>query len=150
MTRFKDNICVVTGAAKGIGEATARRLAAEGGAVMVLDLKFGEAERAAEHIIQQGGFAEAYTCDVSDEDSVRQVFAEIEQHHGRIDVLVNNAGAGGPLGPVEGISLADWHALLAVNLDGVFLCTREALARMKVAGSGSIVNISSIYGLGSV
>ncbi len=151
MTRFKDKICVVTGAAKGIGEATARRLAAEGGAVMVLDLKFGEAERAAEyiteHLLQSGGIAEAYACDVSDEEAVRRVFAEIEQHHGRVDVLVNNAGTGGPSGPIESVPLDEWHALLAVNLDGVFLCTREALRRMKATGSGSIVNVSSIYGL---
>ena len=168
MTRFKDKICVVTGAAKGIGEATARRLAAEGGAVMVLDLKFGEAERAAEyiteHLLQSGGIAEAYACDVSDEEAVRRVFAEIEQHHGRVDVLVNNAGTGGPSGPIESVPLDEWHALLAVNLDGVFLCTRVALIGASGsgkstllrhvsglmagdAGSGSIVNVSSIYGL---
>ncbi|GGM19214.1 SDR family NAD(P)-dependent oxidoreductase [Deinococcus aerophilus] len=147
MTRFKDKVCVVTGGAKGIGEATAHRLAAEGGAVMILDLKYEEAQATADHLMGAGGFAEAYACDVSDEAAVQDVFAQIEEHHGRIDVLVNNAGTGGPSGPVEEIALVDWRALLAVNLDGVFLCTREALRRMKVTGSGAIVNISSIYGL---
>ena len=116
MTRFKNRICVVTGGAKGIGEAMARRLAAEGGAVMLLDLKYEEAERAAEHIGQLGGFAEAYACDVSDEEAVRRVFAEIEQHHGRVDVLVNNAGTGGPSGPIEDVALADWQAINAQAL----------------------------------
>lgn len=147
MTRFKDKVCVVTGGAKGIGEATARRLAAEGGAVMLLDLKLGEAQATADRIVADGGFAEAYACDVGDEAAVRDVFAQIEQHHGRVDVLVNNAGTGGPGGPIEDMALAEWRALLAVNLDGVFLCTREALRLMKATGSGSIVNISSIYGL---
>lgn len=147
MTRFKDKVCVVTGGAKGIGEATARRLAAEGGAVMVLDLKYEEAERSAGHVVQAGGYAEGYACDVADEAAVRRVFAEIEQHHGRVDVLVNNAGTSGPGGPIEDATLAEWEALLAVNLNGVFLCTREALIRMKARGGGAIVNISSIFGL---
>lgn len=147
MNRFKDRICVVTGAAKGIGEATARRLAAEGGAVMVLDLKDAETQAVADQIVAAGGFAEAYACDVSDEAAVRAVFAQIEEHHGRVDVLVNNAGIGGPTGPIENVALADWRGLLAVNLDGVFLCTREALRLMKATRSGSIVNISSIFGL---
>ncbi|WP_161883996.1 SDR family NAD(P)-dependent oxidoreductase [Deinococcus alpinitundrae] len=147
MTRFKDKVCVVTGGAKGIGEATARRMAAEGGAVMILDLKYEEAQAAADQLMGAGGFAEAYACDVADEAAVRDVFVQIETHHGRIDVLVNNAGTGGPSGPIEDIALDDWRALLAVNLDGVFLCTREALRRMKATGGGAIVNISSIYGL---
>ena len=147
MNRFKDRICVVTGAAKGIGEATARRLAAEGGAVMVLDLKEAEAQAVADHIVTAGGFAEAYACDVSDEAAVRTAFTQIEQQHGRVDVLVNNAGIGGPTGPIEDVALADWRGLLAVNLDGVFLCTREALLMMKATRGGSIVNISSIFGL---
>ncbi|TSA85473.1 SDR family oxidoreductase [Deinococcus detaillensis] len=147
MTRFKDKVCVVTGGAKGIGEATARRMAAEGGAVMILDLKYEEAQAAADQLIGAGGFAQAYACDVADEAAVRDVFAQIETHHGRIDVLVNNAGTSGPSGPIENIALADWRALLAVNLDGVFLCTREALRLMKATGGGAIVNISSIYGL---
>lgn len=147
MNRFKDRICVVTGAAKGIGEATARRLATEGGAVMVLDLKEAEAQAMADQIAEAGGFAEAYACDVSDEAQVRAVFSHIEGHHGRVDVLVNNAGIGGPAGPLEDVPLADWRALLAVNLDGVFLCSREALRLMKKTGGGSIVNLSSIFGL---
>lgn len=145
--RFQDKVCVVTGAAKGIGEATARLFAAEGGAVMALDLNEGEIQAAADRWSAAGGFAEGYVCDVSREEDVRRVFAEIERRHGRVDVLVNNAGVGGPSGPVEAVPLADWRGLLAVNLDGVFLCTREALRLMKETGGGSIVNLSSIYGL---
>lgn len=147
MTRFRERVCVVTGGAMGIGEATAGRLAAEGGAVMILDLTFTQAQAAADRIARAGGFAEAYACDVSDEAAVRDVFAQIELHHGRVDVLVNNAGIAGPQGPVETVTLADWRALMAVNLDGVFLCTREALKRMNTTGRGAIVNVSSIYGL---
>lgn len=147
MTRFNDKVCVVTGGAKGIGEATARRLAAEGGAVMLLDLKRSETQAAADRITAAGGYAEGYVCDVADEAAVQDVFAQIEAHHGRVDVLVNNAGTGGPSGLIEAIPLASWRALLAVNLDGVFLCTREALRLMKATGGGSIVNVSSIYGL---
>jgi len=140
-------VCVVTGAAKGIGEATAQLLAAEGGAVMLLDLKESEAQAAADRVNAAGGFAEGYACDVSSEEDVRRVFAAIEHRHGRVDVLVNNAGIGGPSGPVEEVTLGDWRGLLAVNLDGVFLCTREALRLMKLTGGGSIINLSSIYGL---
>lgn len=147
MTRFQDRVCVVTGGAMGIGEATAGCLAAERGAVMILDLTFTQAQAAADRIISAGGFAEAYACDVSDEAAVRDVFAQIELHHGRVDVLVNNAGIAGPQGPVETVSLADWRALMAVNLDGVFLCTREAVDRMITTGRGVIVNVSSVYGL---
>ena len=134
MTRFKDKICVV------------RRLASEGGAVMLLDVRYGDAEAAAERLGQLGGYVEAYACDVASEQQVAETFAKIEATHGRLDVLVNNAGIGGPGGPLEDVALSDWRALLAVNLDGVFLCTREALRRMKKTG-GAIVNVSSIYGL---
>ena len=71
----------------------------------------------------------------------------VVQRHGRLDVLVNNAGIGGPLGPIDNITLEGWHSLMDVNLTGVFLCTREALPIMRRQKSGSIINLSSIYGL---
>lgn len=145
MTRFQDRVCVVTGGAMGIGEAAAGGLAAERGAVMILDLTFTQA--AADRINSASGFAEGYACDVSDEAAVRDVFAQIKLHHGRVDVLVNNAGITGPQGPVETVSLADWRALMAVNLDGVFLCTREDIDRMITTGRGVIVNVCGVYGL---
>ncbi|WP_219722062.1 SDR family NAD(P)-dependent oxidoreductase [Deinococcus planocerae] len=151
MTRFQDKVCVVTGAAKGIGEATARRLASEGGAVMLLDLKYEEtlaaADRLNAELAEAHGFAEAYACDVSSEENVRRVFSEIERHHGRVDVLVNNAGIVGPAGPLETLTLNGWNRLLGVNLTGAFLCTREAVRLMKLVGGGAVVNVSSIAGL---
>jgi NAD(P)-dependent dehydrogenase (short-subunit alcohol dehydrogenase family) len=136
--KLADRVCVVTGGGRGIGEAIARRFRAEGGTLAVLDLDRATAERTAASV---GGTGHA--CDVSSRESVETAFAEVLAAHGRIDVLVNNAGVA-LAGPSETFSDADWDVSIGVMQTGVFLCAQVAGRDMLARGSGSIVNISSI------
>lgn len=145
--RLDGKVCVVTGAAMGIGAATAVRLAQEGGTVILVDLDEAGAGQVAAKISANGGRAEAVACNVGQEEDVRNLFAGVDKKFGRLDVLVNNAGISGPTGRIDDISLDGWNKLMAVNLTGVFLCTREALPIMRRQQGGSIINLSSIYGL---
>ncbi|MEU3891583.1 SDR family oxidoreductase [Streptomyces sp. NPDC029041] len=140
---------VVTAAAgAGIGGATARRLLEEGARVVISDaharrLKECEAELAA-------GFGAdrvtALRCDVTDEDQVTALFDHTEQHHGRLDIVVNNAGLGGTA-DIADMTDEQWHKVLDVTLNGTFRCTRAALRRMKAAGTGGVVvNNASVVG----
>lgn len=115
-------VAVVTGGANGIGRAIVEKLAAEGASVEVLDLETG--------------------VDVSDEASVSSAFERLLARHGRLDVLVNNAGIY-PHIPFERLSFSDWRRVLGTNLDGVFLCSRAAYPAMRERRYGRIVNISS-------
>ena len=145
--RLDGKVCVVTGAAMGIGAATAVRLASEGGIVILADLDEAVAGQVAAKIRAEGGRAETVACNVGQEEDVKNLIAGVDKKYGRLDVLVNNAGIAGPTGRIDDISLDGWNKLMAVNLTGVFLCTREALPIMRRQQGGSIINVSSIYGL---
>ncbi|MGE5590632.1 MAG: SDR family NAD(P)-dependent oxidoreductase [Bacillota bacterium] len=145
--RLDGKMCIVTGAAMGIGAATAIRLAHEGGIVILADLDEAAAGQVAAKIRADGGRAEAVACNVGEEEDVKNLIAHVDKQYGRLDVLVNNAGISGPTGRIDDISLDGWNKLMAVNLTGVFLCTREALPIMRRQQGGSIINLSSIYGL---
>jgi NAD(P)-dependent dehydrogenase (short-subunit alcohol dehydrogenase family) len=139
--RIQDKVCVVTGGASGIGLATARRLAEEGGRVAIGDIGAHAAERAAEEI---GGEATAFTVDVADESSVEALYNAVAERFGRIDVCHNNAGIllAGDTDPVN-TSLDTWRRIIDVNLTGVFLCMKHQLPHLLAAGSGSIINTAS-------
>jgi 3(or 17)beta-hydroxysteroid dehydrogenase len=141
MTPFQDRIALVTGAAQGIGAATARALAAAGAKVIVADLPSPQGEQVADEI---GG--EFVALDVASEPTWAGAVAGILARHGRLDVLVNSAGIVGDVvnGSLERMRLADWRRVMAVNLDGTFLGCRQALAAMKPAGRGAIVNVASV------
>jgi NAD(P)-dependent dehydrogenase (short-subunit alcohol dehydrogenase family) len=124
----------VTGGAAGIGLATARRATELGARVAVLDLQPGP----------PGLFFAQ--CDVSDPGSVAAAFAGTREALGPVSILVNNAGIAPPAVPVGELTDASWQKTLAVNLDGVFLCTRAALPQLREAGGGSIVNVASVAG----
>jgi NAD(P)-dependent dehydrogenase (short-subunit alcohol dehydrogenase family) len=143
--RLENKIALVTGAANGIGEAVCKRFAEEGALVIVTDIDGEGARRVAAAITASGGRAEAATQDVTDEDAWASIVADLHSRHGRLDVLVNNAGIAIPA-TVEDATLADWRKTQAVNGEGVFLGTRAAITAMKEFG-GSIINISSIEGL---
>jgi NAD(P)-dependent dehydrogenase (short-subunit alcohol dehydrogenase family) len=142
--RVAGKVAIVTGAASGLGAASSRRLAEEGAAVMLTDRSIEAGEKAAEAILAIGGQAAFMAHDVTAEDDWAGVVDATLKAFGRIDVLVNNAGVGGGA-PLLEMSLADWRALLAVNLDGVFLGMRAVGPAMAEAG-GSIINLSSILG----
>jgi len=142
--RVQGKVAIVTGAASGLGAASARRLAQEGACVMLTDRSVATGEAAAEAILAIGGRAAFMAHDVTSEEDWAAVVAGTLKAFGRIDVLVNNAGVGGGAALME-MSLADWRALLAINLDGVFLGMRTVGAAMVQAG-GSIINLSSILG----
>jgi len=134
---------VVTGAATGIGEAIARRLAAAGATVAVADLDLAGAGKVAESIAS-GAFPVA--IDIADSSSVAKAMAGVLDRTGRIDILVNNAGIAGRAAPLWEQTDQDWQQILAVNLTGVFNCCRAVIRQLLSRKYGRIVNIASIAG----
>lgn len=147
MNRLNELTCIVTGAASGIGKATCARLASEGANVSVTDLDDERGNSLRDAIRQSGGTAEFWHLDVSDEADVKRVFQEVADHFGQIDVVVNNAGISGADKPTDEISSEEWREVMDVNLNGVFYCTKHSIPYMRKAGRGSIINLSSIYGI---
>ena len=147
--RLENKVCAITGAGRGIGEAGAKLFAAEGAYVFVLELDEASGKACAESICAAGGKAEFLKMDVSSEESVKAAFAEIEARAGRLDVLYNNASVylNGKDGIITDIDPAIWHKVLAINLDSIFYCTREALRMMLKQQSGSIINTASSAGV---
>ena len=140
---LQDRVAVVTGAAQGIGYSIAERFLAEGATVVVADLD-GDAARDAAQALGRG--AEGLPVDVVDEASVEALVDGVVDRHGRMDVLVNNAGITRD-GMMHKLSLADFRAVMDVHLQGTWLCSRAALAHMRSRdGGGAIVNMSSISG----
>ena len=135
-------VAVITGAARGIGLATAQLLSEAGASVALLDL---DGEAASAEAGRIGGNAAGWACDVTSEPSVEAAFVEIVRHFGRVDVLVNNAG-GAVRKPATELGMDDWRRIMDLNLGGVFLCARVAARLMQKQGSGAIVNLASIMG----
>ena len=136
--KLEGRTCIVTGAGRGIGEAITHRFADEGASVAVLDLDLDAARGVA--AVANGS---AHRCDVSDRASVEAAVAEVLETHGRVDVLVNNAGVA-LAGPSETFSDADWDASIGIMQTGVFLCSQVVGRHMIERNMGTIVNISSI------
>ncbi|WGS54002.1 glucose 1-dehydrogenase [Paraburkholderia sp. D15] len=140
-------VSAITGGARGIGAQTARTLAAAGSAIAVLDVLSDAGEELVAEINGAGGKAAFWKMDVTQEDNVQRVFGEIAARFGRLDALVNNAGIEGVNLPTHEMTLQQWQKVIDVNVNGVFLCTKYAIPHMLAAGGGSIVNLSSMYGL---
>lgn len=147
MNRLQGKTAIVTGAALGIGQATCRLFAQEGAAVAITDILDQEGRDLAHQIQQQGQTAEYWHLDVSREEEVEKVWREIHERFGHIDVLVNNAGIAGSSLPTDQLSSEQWDKVMAINVKGVFFCTKHAIPYLRQAGGGSIINLSSIYGL---
>jgi 3-oxoacyl-[acyl-carrier protein] reductase len=140
--RLKDKVAIVTGAAKGIGFATAKRFAEEGAKVMIADVN-PDAVKAAVDLIPG---SEAYTVNVTDRASIEAAVDQIMQRHGRIDILINNAGITQDARLVK-MTEAQFDAVIDVNLKGVFNCAQLVVPHMLEAGKGAIVNASSVVGI---
>lgn len=147
MKNLKHKVVLVTGGASGIGAATCRRLLDEGCRVAVTDLAREEAQRVVEDARESAGEAAAWALDVSDEAAVARVVAEIVDYFGSLDAVVSNAGISGVDKPPHEIDAEEWSQVMRVNVDGVFFVTKHTVPRLREAGGGSIVNLSSIYGI---
>jgi NAD(P)-dependent dehydrogenase (short-subunit alcohol dehydrogenase family) len=142
MTPSPRKVALVTGAARGIGLAVAKRFLAEGWQVALLDIE-GELLHAAVATLADSDNTLALHCDVSDADAVAAAIARVNARFGRLDALVNNAGIA-VFAPLLETSGQDWNRVLAVNLTGPFLCTKAAAPLMREHGGGAVVNITSI------
>lgn len=146
MDRLAGKRAVITGAASGIGEATARLFAAEGAAVVITDIDAGRGERIAAEIGDQCRFVRA---DVAEEGAVDAAVAMAVEHFGGLDCIYNNAGTPGSIGAIEDIDMATFDRTISVHLRGVFLGIRAAARVMRPQGHGSIINAGSVAGLAS-
>ena len=142
--RFTDKVVIVTGSGSGIGAATAKRLAREGALVILNGRRREKLDRVAADL--EGDRVLVQAGDVSDQASAEALIAAAVARFGRLDVLVNNAGVV-PTGPFLEASVDDWRRVIAVDLDGVFFCTRAALPHL-LETQGNIINVSSVSGLG--
>jgi NAD(P)-dependent dehydrogenase (short-subunit alcohol dehydrogenase family) len=147
MGRVDGRVAVVTGGALGIGRSTCLLLAREGACIAVVDVLDRDGESLAAEIRKHGGKARFWHLDVSKESAVQETLAQVVAEFGRIDILVNNAGIAGANKPTHELTEAEWDAVQAVNVKGVFFCTKHAISHLRAAGGGSIINLSSIYGL---
>jgi len=144
--RLGDKIAVITGAANGIGRATATKFTAEGATVMLCDLNLDQVHHAAREIEAAGGRAEGFQLNVTDRPQVDTVMAQVVQKYGRIDILINNAGITKDARLVK-MTEQQFDDVMDVNLKGVFHCTQSAVPYMLNQGKGAIVNASSVVGL---
>ena len=145
MRRLEGRVALVTGAASGIGRATAERLASEGAAVVVTDVQDEAGEETAAALAAGGDDALYVHLDVTDETDWQAAVERVLTERDRLDVLVNNAGLG-DLAPIEETTLADWERTIAIDQTGVFLGMKSCAEALKASGHGSVINISSIFG----
>jgi NAD(P)-dependent dehydrogenase (short-subunit alcohol dehydrogenase family) len=146
MARLHGKVAIVTGAGGGIGSAICRQFAAEGAALLGVDIDAGALDRMAAAVRTAGGKVSTLTADVADEATAQAAVARARSEFGRLDVLVSNAVYDLPLAPVTGIALADWQRTMAVNLDSAFLLCKHAIPVMETGGGGSIILVASQLG----
>jgi len=146
MFELNDKVALVTGSARGLGQAIALKLAEAGADLALCDLQAEGLEETAEKVKALGRRVECYGVNVAEGESVTAGIKAIEKDFGKIDILVNNAGITKD-GLIMRMSEADWDAVLDVNLKGTFLCTKAAMRSMMKQRSGTIVNIASVIGL---
>jgi NAD(P)-dependent dehydrogenase (short-subunit alcohol dehydrogenase family) len=147
MPRLAGKVVAITGGALGIGRAAATRMAEEGAAVAILDQLGGQAAELSDELVARGFNVCSWTLDVSRETDVQRTLKDVVTRFGRLDVLVNNAGVAGANKPTDQLTEAEWDFVQAINVKGVFFCTKHAIPYLRQAGGGSIINLSSIYGL---
>jgi NAD(P)-dependent dehydrogenase (short-subunit alcohol dehydrogenase family) len=147
MGRLENKVAVITGAASGIGRASATRFAGEGAAVVLGDLNIEGGESAVRECREQGGRAVFLKCDVEREDNIKALIERAVQEFGRLDITFNNAGVGGAMGTVDEMTAEHWDRTLAILLRAVFLGIKYSVPEMRKAGGGSIISTASVAGL---
>jgi NAD(P)-dependent dehydrogenase (short-subunit alcohol dehydrogenase family) len=145
MMRLESKVAIITGAASGIGRATAELFAEEGAKVVVADIDSAGGEQTVSNIRSKGGGARFVHADISKEEDAKRISEETVKAFGRIDILVNNAAAFVFKG-LEEATVEDWQRALSVNVIGTALCTKYATEHMKKVGGGAVVNVGSVHG----
>lgn len=143
--RLRDKIAIVTGGSRGIGQAVSELFAEEGATVIIVDL-LPQGQEVADGINASGGKAEFHSVSVTDKSAIEKLFAKLNDKHGKLDILINNAGITRDR-TLEKMSEDEWDAVIEVNLKGVFLCTQAAVPYMKKNKYGRIVSAASNVGL---
>jgi NAD(P)-dependent dehydrogenase (short-subunit alcohol dehydrogenase family) len=148
MNRFKDKICLVTGAGSGIGKATAISFAREGGKVVVCDVNEENTKLTVEEILKSGGEAIALAVNIANRGEVENSIIQTVKHFGRLDCAVNRAGVAGPVSKrIHEYPEEFWHQQININLTGTWYCLKYQISQMLKNGGGNIVNLSSAAGL---
>jgi len=147
MFDLSGKVALVTGASRGIGEASVRLLAKHGARVIVSSRKLDACELVAADIREQGGDAVAMACHIGDLDQIQKLYAAIDEKFGRLDILVNNAAANPFYGHILDTDLAAYDKTVDVNIRGYFFMSIEAGRRMRKQGGGAIVNVASVNGV---
>ena len=140
-------VALVTGASRGIGENIARTLADNGAHVIVSSRKIEGCEAVAQRIRDNGGSAEAIACHIGEMDQIDAIFKAIEEKHGRLDILVNNAATNPHFGPIESTDVSAFQKTVDVNIRGYFFMSARGATLMKKQGGGAIVNVASVNGV---
>ncbi len=146
MKRLDGKIAIITGGARGIGFAIAKRYAEEGATPVLFDLLADQLETAVKELSDLGFEAEGHTVNVTDSEAIEEAMKDVYQRFGHIDILVNNAGVTRD-GLIMKMKDADWDMVINVNLKGTFVCTKKVVRYMLKQKSGSIINIASVIGL---
>lgn len=145
--RFENQVAVITGGADGLGKGIAQRIAAEGGKVILLDINAGLLERTVQEMKDGGLDVAGYPADISQEAAVKQVFDQIADTYGKIDIMVNAAGIVGPTNTkITDYPVAEYDKIYGINLRGAFLVTKHAIGIMERKGYGRVLLIASIAG----
>src|SRR5487761_312065 len=146
MGRLDGKVAIITGAASGIGRGTAIRFAGEGAAIVIADLNADGGEASVRDCKENGGRAVFQKADVSGEAEIKTLVARAIKEFGRLDIIYNNAGIGGAVGPLEQISVEDWDKSFAGLMRSVVQGMKYAVPEMRKAGGGSIISTASVAG----
>jgi NAD(P)-dependent dehydrogenase (short-subunit alcohol dehydrogenase family) len=147
MGRLNGKVAIITGAASGMGRATAVRFAGEGAKIVIADLNKEGGDATARDCRENGSDAVFQKTDVSTEADVKAAVDRAVKEFGRLDIIYNNAGLGGAVGPIEQIEMENWNRTMGILLTGVFLGIKHAIPEMRKAGGGSIISTASIAGI---
>jgi NAD(P)-dependent dehydrogenase (short-subunit alcohol dehydrogenase family) len=147
MGRLDNKVAVITGAASGMGRATAIRFAGEGAAIVIADLNEEGGQAAVRECKENGGNAVFQKTDVASESAIEAAIDRAVSEFGRLDITFNNAGLGGALGPIENVTVENWDRTFAILLRSVFLGIKHSIPRMRKQGGGSIISTASIAGI---